>query len=153
VINTQLIYLSVLKGAITINISVLNAQDTVALITTSTAINYTGEAIEYIYSLTNGHPYFTQLIVPPCSIMYTIHPMLPRPNSNATPLVGTEIVGSILPTVFMTGESVFYWIWSSFPDTHRFFYLCWQKKEPNKSDGNHQHVTISSALCKPINLS
>ncbi|MBI4738852.1 ATP-binding protein [Candidatus Woesearchaeota archaeon] len=90
------------------NLSVLNRESATRLITSlSENIRYGPSAIERIFALTNGHPYFTQLL---CSKVFDAA----RASSTADVLsVPQTLVDSVVPDVLREGETVFERMWES----------------------------------------
>lgn len=107
-------FLATFKGARTIRISVLDRDSTTQLITApSNRIHYTAAAVEHIYNLTNGHPYFTQLL---CQLLFD-HAYA-SPDSEI-PLINEKDVEGIVPQVFQVGDNVFAWIWDGLSPADR----------------------------------
>jgi len=107
--------LSTFKRGQTIRVSVLSREDTVELITAPVDLHYTEEAIDRIYCLTNGHPYFTQLL---CSICFEL---------TLGHLTEDEITATLVAkagaTLYSRGENVFEWIWDGLPPAERIVAL------------------------------
>ncbi len=107
-------FLATFKGAQITRISVLDREATAQLITApSGSIYYTEAAIERIFGLTNGHPYFTQLL---CQLAFDRAYASPDAN---VPLVAETDIDAIVPQVFQVGDNVFAWIWDGLSPADR----------------------------------
>jgi tetratricopeptide (TPR) repeat protein len=109
-------FLSTFKGGQTVQVSVLSKEETIALITAPTSLRFTDGAIDRIYALTNGHPYFTQLF---CSLCFDRGYARPRDDTSDVPTITARDVGLLRSTVFSRGENVFAWIWDGLPPAER----------------------------------
>jgi tetratricopeptide (TPR) repeat protein len=109
-------FLSTFKGSQTIKVSVFSKKTTAALITAPTSLHYTPEAIDQIYALTNGHPYFTQLLGSLC--FDRAYERLTE-SSSLPPTVTAEEVEALIPIFFSRGDNVFAWIWDGLPPAER----------------------------------
>lgn len=107
---------STFKGGQTVRISVLSREEAIDLITNSDSLHFTNEAIERIYAVTNGHPYFIQLL---CSLCFDrayerLPEILLRP-----PVISAEDVEALLPVLFSRGDNIFAWIWDGLPPVEK----------------------------------
>lgn len=110
-------FLSTFKGSQTVQVSVFSREDTVALITAPESLRYTNEAIDEVYTLTNGHPYFTQLL---CSLCFDRAYGQQFVGNFSQPLMVTvEDVDMLIPTLFSRADNVFAWIWNGLPPAER----------------------------------
>ncbi len=107
-------FLATFKVAQKLRISVLEREATRQLITApANVIRYTGSAVERLYTLTNGHPYFTQLL---CQLVFD---ELSATSSPSPVTVDETLVDKIVPLAFQVGDNVFAWIWDGLPPAER----------------------------------
>lgn len=108
-------FLSTFKSSQTVSVSIFSREETIELITAPDHLHYTPEAVEYIYALTNGHPYFTQLL---CSLCFDRAYEFPS-SSPSTPIITVTDIEALLPTFLSRGDNVFAWIWDGLPPVER----------------------------------
>lgn len=112
-------FLETFKGAQIVRISMLSREDTEQIITAPKEISYSANAVEKIYQLTHGHPYFTQLI---CELAFDrIFRSQSENIANESIMVDTAVLDEIIPQVFHAGDHVFAWIWDGLPPAERVF--------------------------------
>ncbi|MCQ3980139.1 MAG: hypothetical protein DPW09_42525 [Anaerolineae bacterium] len=109
-------FLATFKGGQTIKVTVFSRETTVKLITAPDSVQYTPEAVDQIYALTNGHPYFTQLL---CSLCFDQTQDQLTADATQRPLITAQDVVSLLPTFFSRGDNIFAWIWDGLPPAER----------------------------------
>ncbi len=109
-------FLATFKGGQTIKVSVFSRETTVQLITAPASVQYTPEAVDQIYALTNGHPYFTQLL---CSLCFDQAQDQLTADTTQRPLITAQDVTRLLPAFFSRGDNVFAWIWDGLPPAER----------------------------------
>ena len=104
---------SILKQAPSRRVSFLSKSGTAILITKPAAgtINYTPQAVEAIYNLTSGHPYFTQLI---CFELFRLA------RVSAKTEVTAADVTAVLEQAMETGKGGLAWFWDGLPLAERF---------------------------------
>ncbi len=109
-------FLSTFKSGQTVRVSVLSKEDAVSLITAPNSLRYTDGAVKRIYSLTNGHPYFTQLF---CSLCFDRAYDRLRAQGTQRPTITARDVRLLIPAVLDRGDNVFAWIWDGMPPAER----------------------------------
>lgn len=109
-------FLSTFKGGQTVQVSVFSRDDTTDLITAPDCLRYTDEAVARICNLTNGHPYFTQLI---CSLCFDRVYGRTADLFSHPPLVTVEDVNELIPDLLKRGHNVCAWIWDGLPPAER----------------------------------
>lgn len=104
---------SILKQAPSRRVSLLSKKNTGRLITEPAAnqLHYQPQAVEAIYQLTSGHPYFAQLI---CFELFRLAHR--RQDTTITP---TD-VESVLDEAMETGQGGLSWFWDGLPLAERF---------------------------------
>lgn len=104
---------SILKQAPSRRVSLLSWENTARLITepASGQLHYHSEAVEAIYQLTSGHPYFTQLI---CFEIFRL-----AYHRQDTVITASD-VESVLGEAMETGQGGLSWFWDGLPLAERF---------------------------------
>lgn len=112
-------FLATFKGGLTIRVSVLEREATKHLILkpikNSSRIKYADSAVDRIYNLAHGHPYFTQLL---CKLSFDkafVSPLTSTDNYFIT----TKDVDELIPLAFNVADNVFSWIWNGLPPAER----------------------------------
>ena len=86
------------------------------MITSADNIHYSEQAVTKIYELTNGHPFFTQIL---CSLCFDYAAFRDEKLSEDNHSIGVEDVESLIPQLFSRGDNVFAWIWDGLPPAER----------------------------------
>lgn len=99
-------------GAV-MRIGLLEKRDASELITApvrTTGMDYDDLALEKIYDLTAGHPYFTQMLC---------HELVERRNRLLLPYVGINDVNEVIQSIVRTGQPYLSYIWSDSASVER----------------------------------
>jgi tetratricopeptide (TPR) repeat protein len=104
---------SILKQAPSRRVAFLQEEDAKELITKPAEehLQFAESAVQAIYDLTSGHPYFTQLI---CFELFRLG--LSRDNKQ----VGARDVTAVLDSALETGKGGLAWFWDALPLAERF---------------------------------
>ena len=110
------IALSLFKTIPASRVSLLNKQDTIALIRMSEANNsliWSNDAIEIVWQLTGGHPFLTQRL---CSCIFE---RLYDNNPEESPTVAPKNVNAVIPDVLYASRNALEWLWNALPPVER----------------------------------
>lgn len=77
-------------------------------------ISYANGAVDRIFSLTAGHPYFTQLL---CHVIWD-EARKPK-GAGPTPVVSAAVADSMTAKANEAGQNIFEWIWDALPPAER----------------------------------
>ena len=108
-------------------VSVLSEIDARQLILTAErqgTLAFDDNAVDRIYSLTAGHPYFTQLF---CR---TLWESAAEQSPRLVPRVTFQIVEKAIEQVLEAGNNVFEWIWDGLPTVERLISLLLRRRQP-----------------------
>jgi tetratricopeptide (TPR) repeat protein len=109
-------FLAAFKSARYQRVSVLDRESSEELIRTAErqgSIEFAPDAVESVYTLTNGHPYCTQLV---CQLLWeTAH----RHRRDQMLTITSGDVEQIIPKALEAGENIFQWIWDGLPPAER----------------------------------
>jgi tetratricopeptide (TPR) repeat protein len=106
---------SLFKSPPTIQVSLLDREDTVKLVRlseTNKSLNWTDEAIEAVWQLIHGHPYFTQ------SLCYRVWEDIYE-NKPDEPTVTRKHVEKAIPKTLEASHGAFEWLWGGLPLTEQ----------------------------------
>jgi predicted Zn-dependent protease len=110
------IALSLFKGVDTKHVSLLNQEDTKKLVRLSEAnnsLNWSDEAMEYVWQRTNGHAFLTQQL---CSHVWeTAYDDAPETVPTATP----ENVENVIFDALDSSRNTLEWLWNGLPPAAR----------------------------------
>ncbi len=105
--------LQIFRGALDRQVSLLDRESCVELIThpAKDTLSYSDAALEKIWSLTSGHPYFTQLIC------HKIFNEVQRKNDW---IITQSHVEAVVDDAISTGQTALQWFWNEVPPVERF---------------------------------
>lgn len=105
--------LQIFRGARDRQITLLDKESTVQLITrpAQDILIYEAAAIERIWSLSSGHPYFTQLIC---------HEIFSRAQRQNISTITIAEVEAVIDDAVDSGQSAMQWFWEEVPPVERF---------------------------------
>jgi tetratricopeptide (TPR) repeat protein len=104
------------KNIKTKRVSLLNHDDTVKLIRFSVnnkSLQWSNEAIEGVWQLTNGHPFLTQCL---CSHVWE---NLYGDEPNVPPIVTLKNIEAAIPKTLESSKSALEWLWGGLPPAER----------------------------------
>lgn len=107
------VQLQIFRGARDQQIGLLKKESTVQLVTglANGALTFQDDALERIWALTNGHPYFTQLLC---------HEIFSQAQRNNDWTVTPSQVDQIIDNAINAGQSALQWFWDEVPSLERF---------------------------------
>ena len=110
------IALSLFKAAPALRVSLLNQQDTIALIRMSEENNsliWSNDAIEIVWQLTGGHPFLTQRL---CSRIWE---RFYDNDPDEAPTVTAKDVNAAISDVLYASRNALEWLWNALPPVER----------------------------------
>lgn len=116
------------------NIDLLNYDNTIELLRLSEAnqtLNWSNEAIDTVWQLTNGHPFLTQRL---CS---NIWQYLYKDDPDKSPTVTPKDIEAAIPKTLVTSSNHLEWLWSNLPSAERVVISAlaqFDKKRINESE-------------------
>lgn len=109
--------MSTFKGVRSARVSLIERNDIEAIIRQSELENnllWSGEAVDKVWELTQGHPYFTQLL---CSVVWEDF-FYDFENSELPSVSAFDVEGAI-KKVMQQGANAFCWLWDGLPPAER----------------------------------
>jgi len=111
--------LSTFKGVIASRVSFLDKAEAEAVIRQSETHNdlrWSDSAVERVWKIAKGHPYFTQLLG---SVSWDIWDRLRREDVEVPNPIEPELVEAAVPQALQQGAHSFLWIWNGLPPAER----------------------------------
>lgn len=106
-------FFATFKSGLSHRVSVLDRETVQKIITAPSSLRYTDEAVEKIYRLTHGHPYFTQLL---CKLAFD---HIFNQTQSKSSIVDDNTIELLIPLAFSSANNVFEWIWKGLPPAER----------------------------------
>lgn len=130
------------KTSLQQEIWVLERESTEALIKQGEGdgnLKFNPEAIEHIFSLTNGHPYFTQLL---CQRLWDS-------NQESLKIISPLDVDAVVPVALKMGNQALVWLWNGLSPAEKIYAAALAEATEEKTTITEEHVIAILAEYAP----